>query len=136
MRKWTRTNAARPRRSIGAMILCIAAGCAPAAPPADVAPIAELAGRTPGAPQNCVPVRAGASLRVIDSDTIIYGTGGTVWLNELRSECPGLRPIDPLIVEPTSGSQYCRGDRIREFEPVMGSPGPVCVLGDFVPYTR
>ena len=136
MSRLTRTIAGRPWRSISAMLLCIAAGCAPAAPPSNVAPSAELAGRIAGAPQNCVPVRAGASLRVIDSDTIIYGTGRTVWLNELPSECPGLRPLDPLIVEPTSGSQYCRGDRIREFEPVTRVPGPVCVLGDFVPYTR
>ena len=117
------------------MLLCIAAGCAPAAPPTNNAPIAELAGRTQGVPQNCVPIRTGGSLRVIDRDTIIYGSGGTVWVSELRSDCPGLRPMDPLIVEPT-GSQYCRGDRIREFEPVTRMPGPICVLGDFVPYTR
>lgn len=94
---------------------------------------AELAGRVAGEPQDCIPGMTGQSLRVIDERTLAYRRGRTLWVNRLRSECPGLDPVSTLIVE-VQGDRYCRGDRVRELEPGSSIPGPICILGEFVPY--
>jgi hypothetical protein len=113
---------------------CAGAGPWPSAPRGDeLAPL--VAGRAAGPAESCVASVQNTSLRVIDSRTLVYDRGRTVWVNRLRDACPGLRRDDALIVE-THGSRYCRNDRIRAFEPYRSIPGPVCLLGDFVPYRR
>ena len=93
----------------------------------------ELAGRVAGKAESCVPTTPGQGLQVIDRRTIIYRRGATLWVNRLASECPGIDPLNPLVVE-THGSQYCRGDHIRGLRPGNCIPGPLCFLGDFTPY--
>ena len=93
----------------------------------------QLAGRTAGAPQSCVPVTQNAPLEIVDRQTLAYRLGSTIYVNRLGSECPGMRPFNTLIVE-TNGSQYCRLDRVRALEPGSSIPGPICPLGDFIPY--
>jgi hypothetical protein len=110
----------------------VALSCAPN-PAATPGAVAELAGRTAGASQSCVPIEPTQNLRVVDSRTVLYGSGHTVWLNHLRTECPGMDRMDILATEPR-GTQYCSGDPVRSLDPVSKVPGPVCVLGDFVPY--
>ena len=95
----------------------------------------ELARRTAGEPEDCVPIESGRSLSAVERGTIIYGGGRTLWLVRLRNGCPSIRRLDTLIVEPT-GSQYCRGDRIRSVTPGTTIPGPICVIESFTPYTR
>jgi len=118
-----------------ASLTAIAGSCAPSQPATRPAAIAELAGRTAGAPQRCVTIEQNQNLRIADSGTVIYGSGKTVWVNRLASICPGATRMDILIVEPM-GLQYCRGDRARTIDPVSKTPGPACILGDFVPYSR
>jgi hypothetical protein len=92
----------------------------------------DLAARTAGAPQACVPTRPAQSLEVNDRQTLVYRDRDTIYVNRLDGGCAGLRPLSTLIVE-MRGSEYCRGDRVRAVE--QGSmPGPVCFLRDFVPY--
>jgi hypothetical protein len=74
-------------------------------------------------------------MRIAGPEVVVYGSGRTIWVNRLPSPCPGMNLMNSLIVEPF-GSQYCRGDRVRSLEPVSKIPGPYCLLGDFVPYTR
>jgi len=93
----------------------------------------ELAGRSAGQPQACVSTVRSQNLRIVDPQTLVYGTGRTIWVNRLRSPCAGLRPFDTLIVE-LRGAQYCRGDLVRGLTPGTTIPGPMCPLGDFVPY--
>lgn len=96
----------------------------------------ELAGREAGATETCIPADSGASgLTVVDSRTLTYERGRTLWVNRLGAECPGLRPLDTLIVE-VHGSQYCRNDRFRTLAAGAAIPGPTCFLGDFTPYRR
>ncbi|TMJ16657.1 MAG: hypothetical protein E6G94_03480 [Alphaproteobacteria bacterium] len=121
-----------------ALLLLIAlSGCAAAATDSAGSQDAlgrELAGMTAGEPANCVSSSGtGGSLQVVDDQTLVYRTGRTTWVNHLASGCPGMRPLDTLIVE-ANGSQYCRGDRIRSVAPGQSIPGPTCVLGDFTPY--
>ena len=95
----------------------------------------DLAGRSAGAPQDCVSASPGVNLAPRDSRTLVYQRGDTVWVNRLRAACPGLDAMSTLVVE-THGSRYCRGDRIRAVEPGLSIPGPICILGSFTPYRR
>ena len=94
----------------------------------------ELAGRVAGEPRSCIPTFSDRSLVPIDRQTLIYREGRRIWVNRLGSQCPGISPHSTLIVEVYSG-QYCRGDRVRGLERGSSIPGPICILGEFVPYT-
>ena len=97
----------------------------------------ELAGRVAsGPPQSCVATQQSTNLRVIDRQTLAYEQGATLWVNRLAAPCPGIEPLNTVIVEPKLGTQYCQGDHIRGLEPGGIIPGPVCFLGRWVPYRR
>lgn len=113
----------------------LAVGCVTSLPPPSTMRITELAGRTAGAPQRCVPIEQAEALRLGGSHAIIYGRGTTVWVNRLAADCAGLDRSYVLSAE-SIGSQYCRGDLVRSFEPISRTPGPACILGDFIPYRR
>lgn len=93
----------------------------------------ELAGRVGGSPQACISKFGQANLRVIDGRTVAYDAGATLWVSRLAADCPALDRYNTLIVE-GSGSEYCRGDRLRGLEPGALIPGPICILRDFTPY--
>jgi hypothetical protein len=112
-----------------------AASCAqPETPNGTDALARELQGRVAGAPQTCTGTMQGQNLRVIDSQTLALEQGRTLWVNRLRARCPGIAPLNTVIVQPNLGTQYCRGDHIRGLEPGAIIPGPTCFLGDWVPY--
>ena len=94
----------------------------------------ELAALNAGPPRSCIS-GTDRNLVIGDEQTVVQREGPTTWVNRLATACPGLRPINTLVVE-RYGSQLCRGDRIRSLEPGSSIPGPICVLGDFTPYTR
>jgi hypothetical protein len=122
----------RQKLVIAAMML---SSCA--APPAPIAqrPLTELAGRTAGAPKDCLPVKSTEGVHFAsDRTTLVYGSGKTIWVNALGPNCPfGLNDIP--IFEPTASS-YCRGDIVRSVDRDSHIAGPSCVLGEFIPYTR
>ena len=89
--------------------------------------------RAAGPAQTCIPSHSSEGLHVVDSATLAYGSGKTVYVNRLGTSCPGLRDFSTIIVENASG-QYCRNDRIRALEVGAIIPGPSCFLGDWVPY--
>ena len=96
----------------------------------------DLAGRVAGAPQRCMPIERDQALRVDEGNrhTLLYGYGQRIWANHLAPNC-GFNRGDVLVVKPI-GSNYCKGDLVRSFDPVSRFPGSSCILGDFVPYTR
>jgi hypothetical protein len=106
--------------------------------PGDTANFArELAGRVAaGPPQSCISTMQSTNLRVIDRQTLAYELGATLWVSRLAAPCPGIEPLNTVIVEPKLGTQYCSGDHIRGLEPGGIIPGPVCFLGQWVPYRR
>ena len=113
-------------------LLIVASACAAgSAREADLS--RELAGRTAGPPQDCVPASAGDSLVARDAQTLVYRRGDTIWVNRLAAACPGLNPTSTLIVQ-VHGSSHCRGDPVRAVEPGQSIPGPTCVLGSFTPW--
>lgn len=120
-----------------ALIAFALSSCAAPQPRGDTqGPPSELVGRTPGRPQQCVLIQRMDSLRVADNNrhTLLYGSGRTVFANNLARECT-FGWDDILVTEPV-GSQYCRGDIVRSFDRQSKIPGPSCVLSDFIPYTR
>jgi hypothetical protein len=115
-------------------ILLLASACAASsAREADLS--RDLAGRSAGAPEDCVETWPGAGLAPRDAQTLVYRRGDTIWVNRLAAACPGLDPMSTLIVD-AHGSQYCRGDQIRAVEAGRSIPGPTCLLGTFTPYRR
>ncbi len=119
------------------LVVLLLLGAAADAPTREQARLTkDLAGRTEGPAQDCVFIEPTTSLRPVDSQTLVLERGATLYVNHLRGSCPGLEPTDTLILE-AHGSQYCRGDHFRS-RPFGGSAvlGPICVLGDFVPYRR
>ena len=120
-------------RPIVLLLAMVLTSCARTVPPDSAGLPGELAGYAAGAPQSCVPTSTSQSLRVIDSSTLAYGSGKTIYVNHLGGACPALSPLNTLIVDAQSG-QYCRGDRVRGLEREGLIPGPVCILGTWVPY--
>ena len=122
-------------RRLPLFLLIALASCTRPAAPSGAGLERILAGRTAGPPQSCVTSRSDFSLHAVDSTTITYGSGSTVYVNRL-GPCPGLRELSTIIVVSASSGQYCRGDRIRANEPGSIIPGATCNLGDWVPYRR
>jgi hypothetical protein len=122
-------------RMLLSIVAVTAASCAtPSAIPGP-RQASELAGRVAGPAQHCVQITPMDTIRLSQTDpqTLVYGSGKTVWANDLGS-CR-MRQGDILITEPL-GSRHCRGDIVRSMDSVSRIPGPTCVLGDFVPYSR
>jgi hypothetical protein len=94
-----------------------------------------LAGRTAGAAQSCVAADDVTMLRVLDPHTVGFERGAILWVSRLPRDCPRLSASDALAVE-MHGREYCRDDRFRTISPGMTVAGPVCTLGEFVPYRR
>ena len=96
----------------------------------------QLAGRTAGPPQDCVSIEPASNIRPVDPQTVVIDRGSTLYVNHLAGMCGNLEATDTLIVD-VHGSEYCRGDHFRSRHFGGGAvPGPICVLGDFVPYKR
>jgi hypothetical protein len=95
----------------------------------------QLAERVAGEADRCVPRIGATALHAVDRRTLVYDTPGTLWVNRLRGDCPGLRADSTIVIE-TSGDSYCRNDRFRTIEAGSSIPGPTCLLGDFTPYRR
>jgi len=95
----------------------------------------ETVGRVAGPAQSCVSTQQDQNLRVLDRQTLAYGWGSTIYVNHLPGPCPGLEPLNTLIVSAQSG-QYCRGDQVRAQAPGAIIAGPSCNLSDWIPYRR
>jgi hypothetical protein len=97
----------------------------------------ELAGKVAGEPQNCISTLGNDNLIRISDDMLLYRQSGRlVYQNKLRSSCPGLARDTDVLVTETFGGQLCRGDIVRLVDRTSGIPGPVCSLGEFVPYRK
>lgn len=119
-----------------AALAVLITSCAPP-PVADYSgPPPELAGRSAGVPRSCVPIEQSEALRPSEGNRhmLLYTRGRTIWVNNLGPDC-GFSEEDLLVSHPF-GSSYCKGDIIQSFNRSSRIPGPACVLGAFIPYTR
>ena len=95
-----------------------------------------IAGRVAGKPQTCIQNNAAENLQVLDPQTLAYGHGRTIFINRLGTSCPALNQWNTIVVEASTGGNYCRGDRVRGLEPGAIIPGPSCNLDYWVPYRQ
>ena len=117
-------------------LAAIAASCSRPVTPPRAGFADATAGMVSGPPQTCVSTNPAENLHVLDSQTLAYGYGRTIYVNRLAGPCPALSEFNTLIVEAGVGGQYCRGDRVRGREPGAIIAGPSCNLGDWIPYRR
>jgi hypothetical protein len=97
----------------------------------------ELDGKTAGKPVSCISDFNGTNVIRVSDDILLYRVSGNlVYKNNLRSSCPGLVRDSDIIVSEQFGSQKCRGDLLRLVDRTSGIQGPVCSLGEFVPYRK
>ena len=94
-----------------------------------------LAGRTAGAPVDCIYQRDIRSSQIIDRTAILYeANNGTIYLN--RPNAPEFLHSNYALVTRTNDDRLCNVDIVRLLDTTirmeMGSVG----LGDFVPYPR
>lgn len=116
--------------------LALTAGCTTPMPPSEAVPsLHSLEGRVAGSEVQCVRQMPQEALRVIDSGTLSYRVGTTVYRTKVEPACPRLHPQSTIVVD-TIGSRYCGGDRIRVVDPGARTPGHSCTIGPFTPYPR
>ncbi len=114
------------------------AGDAPVITEKQAAKLAErLEGHVPSQPLECVNVSKLGQPVPFGRQTLVYrGHGRTLYRNNLLAPCPGLDD-DDIIVTQTRGTRLCKGDGIQAVDRIGGVfAGPVCRLGDFIPYTK
>lgn len=97
----------------------------------------QLDGKVAGAPQRCISDHNATNLIRISDNILLYRVSGRlVYENRLRGGCPGLARDNDVIVSEQYGTQKCSGDLIRLVDRTSGIQGPVCSLGEFVPYRK
>ena len=96
----------------------------------------ELKGKVAGEPRNCINSRGVDAIRISDDMLLYRESGRLVYQNKLRGPCPGLTRGDDIMVTESFSGQLCRGDLIRLVDRTSGIQGPVCSLGEFVPYRK
>lgn len=93
-----------------------------------------LEGRTAGEPVSCIPLLESRDSTVIDKTAIVYGRGGTIYVN--RTSNPTSLDSDDIMVTRLHISQLCRLDTVEMRDRsgfwFTGFVG----LEDFVPYRR
>ena len=127
-----------------ALPICALASCAQIETAAGSKPLSEkqamaldkeLSGKTAGKPVNCLSNTQTNDLIRVSDDVLLYRQSGRlVYQNKLRYTCQGLSRDDDIIVTQTYGGQLCSGDLLRLVDRTSGIQGPVCSLGEFVPY--
>jgi hypothetical protein len=95
----------------------------------------ELRGRVAGEPVKCINLFQVRHSRVIDKTAIIFGSGGTIYVNRPRAGADALSRWDAQLVKPF-GTQLCSVDTIQMFDRTSGFYSGNVFLGDFVPYRR
>jgi hypothetical protein len=129
------------RHLIPTLFIAAALAAVPAATSAreKLAPEDQLAklldGRVAGEPQDCLPLTSLGSSRIIDKTAIVYGNGGTLWVNRPKGGAESLDDDDILVLK-TTGSQLCSIDTIELHDRTSHMYSGFVSLGKFVPYRR
>ena len=99
------------------------------------AELAELLeGRIAGEPVACLPGSGREALQVIDGTAFLFRQGDTLYVN--RPSGVGTLNWSDLPVFHTFGSRLCERDRVELRDRSSLIPGPILLLGEFIPYRR
>lgn len=94
-----------------------------------------LDGRIAGKPVNCINLSNIQSSSVIDKTAIVYGTGGTIYVQRPKSGAESLDSNDILVTQLTT-SQLCSIDTVQLRDRNGLFWRGFVALDQFVPYTR
>lgn len=126
---------------LAAVVVALAA-CAPGyderiSPRAAMRFDAELAGLSPGRPQNCLPLRSNASIVAARGETLLFREGRMVYANATSGGCGALADSQYALVTDNFTGALCSGTVARVVDlSASGQYRGTCVLGDFTPYRR
>jgi len=125
-------------RSLSIGLLLIATACATTASARDEAEdpavTKALAGKTPGKPQSCLPIRASGSSQTFNGTVLYRVSRNLTYRNDMGGRCTGLGFDRIAIVQIYGSSQLCRGDIVTFGDRQTGAQFAGCAFGDFVPY--
>lgn len=119
------------------------AGCTTAPPPATRSAQSQalyeqmLAGKTAGAPVDCLPQFQANDMRAIDDQTAIFRVSSSkLYVAHFAGSCANLgEPGYALVTKLRGGSTLCRGDISQMVQTSTGMFNGSCVVDSFVPYT-
>lgn len=95
----------------------------------------DLAGLSPGRPQQCIRKLDSRSSRIY-GDTILFKvSSGLVYRTETSGGCAD-REMDDTLVSRSPTSQFCAGDPAETYDIRAGLLTGTCTFGRFVPYRR
>jgi len=117
------------------LTLSACAGSSPDRGPQISAALDELQSREDYArTERCLATHQYRSVEVLDENHLLFtGTSrDRLWLNELRTHCPGLRSNDTLAFE-VRNNRLCNLDTATVVDHFLfwERTGPTCSLGDF-----
>jgi hypothetical protein len=69
-----------------------------------------------------------------DPNLLVYGFGPKIWTNRLSPGCT-FDASSTLVFQPINATSYCENDVVRAVG-YGGFPERVCILNQWVPYTR
>ncbi len=94
-----------------------------------------LEGRVAGEPVKCLNrSRSSESVRIVDGTAFVFRDGATLYVN--RPDGARILDWNDLPVFRLFGSGLCARDRVELRDRSSLFPGPVILLGEFVPYRR
>jgi hypothetical protein len=122
--------------AIGAAALLAAGSTAQQgrSPQADEKLAKALAGRTAGAPVNCISERS--KMQIVDDSTILFRDRGTVYVQQPYGGCHGLSNSMSLIRRSFGTTRICRGDINNIVDVRTGFGTGACTYSEFVPYRK
>jgi hypothetical protein len=96
---------------------------------------AQLDGRIPGKPVDCLSLNRIEGQTIVDGTAIVYrGMDSTIWVNRPRGA--QMLHEDDVPVQFIYGSELCKLDQVRLLDRGTRMQRGFVGLGEFVPYTR
>ena len=92
-----------------------------------------IAGRSAGAPVDCIDLSRVHSSYIIDGTAIVYEVGRTTYVNRPVSGGKSLDKWDTLVTE-TYSDRLCSRDTVKLIDPTVRMQTGLVFLGKFVPY--
>ncbi len=105
--------------------------------------LSEVSTYEGGDPQRCLNSRAYRTVKVLNTEYLLFSRGDKYWLNKLKRDCPSLKYNDLPVFESRGTSSICQNDPFyptNSMDIQLGLSGgrPVamhgtCFLGKFEP---